>query len=403
MIWALLAVPLALLTLPGTLELFVLTFGWLVPGRGISGPAAGPVRRLSAVIPAHDERENVQTTLRDLLACERPRIEGTETEVELLVVADNCTDETAELARAVASEAPDGFRITVVERQHATERGKGYALDHAFKLCLAREDDQRPDAFLIVDADTKAHDRLLSATTEAFTQGAEALQVPYHSGDPDASTRARLQHLALLCFNHLRPKSREALGASVGILGNGFGLRASLLKRVPYTAASIVEDLEYHINLVRAGSRVRFVPETQVSADAPPNAAGAETQRSRWEGGRFRMLADHAPGLAAEVLRGRLRLAEPLFELLLLPLAFHVLLLLPLLALPYALTQLYAAAALTLVGTHVLAGIFACGGTLKDLGALALAPFYVGWKLLMLPKILAAAARSAAWSRTERN
>ena len=172
---------------------------------------------------------------------------------------------------------------------------------------------------------------------------------------------------------------------------------------MPYTAASIVEDLEYHINLVRAGSRVRFVSETQVSADAPPNAAGTETQRSRWEGGRFRMAMDHVPGLAAEVLRGRLRLAEPLFELLLLPLAFHVLLLLPLLVLPFALTQLYALGALALIVAHVLAGIFACGGSLKDLGALAVAPFYVGWKLLMLPKILAAGRKSATWSRTERS
>ena len=80
MIWALLAVPLALLTLPGTLELFMLTFGWLVPGRCINGPAPGPVRRLTAVIPAHDERENIQTTLRGLLGCERPRIEGIETD-----------------------------------------------------------------------------------------------------------------------------------------------------------------------------------------------------------------------------------------------------------------------------------------------------------------------------------
>ena len=397
-LWILLAWLLLAVTLPGTVELLLLTVGWLLPRRRIDGPRFGPIERLTVVIPAHDEEAGLGRTLTGLLSCHRP-----EAEVELLVVADNCGDRTAEVAReAGAATTRTGFAVTVLERVDSERRGKGYALDHAFRTCAERGAEEAPDAFLVIDADTRVSPNLFTATTKAFEDGAEAVQVPYHSGDPERSTRARLQHVALLAFNHLRPTSREHLGVSVGILGNGFGLTAELLERVPYTASSIVEDLEYHLELVRSGACVRFVDDALVAADAPPGEQGARTQRTRWEGGRFRMIADHAPKLAGEVLRGRLRLFEPLLELLLLPLAFHVVLLLVLWLLPTSVGNSYALLALALVAVHVLAAVKVGGGSLSDLKALAVAPFYVAWKLLLLPKIVLTARSSADWSRTER-
>ena len=115
------------------------------------------------------------------------------------------------------------------------------------------------------------------------------------------------------------------------------------------------------------------------------------------------MIAEHAPKLAGEVLRGKLRLLEPLFELLLLPLAFHVLLVLALTLLPTFEFKRYAFASLGLIVAHVLIAIRVGGGSTADLKALASAPFYIVWKLLLLPKMFATARRSADWSRTERD
>ena len=398
-LFAVVAWGLVLASLPGTIELFALTVGWLFPRREIQGPREGRVERLTVVVPAHNETAGIERTLSGLASCHS--IQG---QVEVLVVADNCDDDTAALARAFADRLDrTNFAVRVLERSNSVQRGKGYALNYAFSECLAKEPNKRPDAFLVIDADTRVSQNLFTETAAAFEAGAHGVQVPYHSGDPEASTRARLQHVALLAFNHLRPKSREHLGLSVGILGNGFGLSAELLTGIPYGAASIVEDLEYHLNLVRAGERVRFVERAMVAADAPPGDQGAKTQRARWEGGRFRMIAEHAPKLAREVLRGRLRLLEPLFELLLLPLAFHVLLLGLLLVLPNSAGRTYALASLGLVFVHVLAAIRTGGGSLADLKALAAAPFYVLWKILLLPKVFATARRSADWSRTERS
>ena len=375
------------LTAAGTLELFLLTFGWLA-GKPLlrRAPVSGAQpATLGVVIPAHDEAHGIADTVRGVLAAKQAR--GVECNV--LVVADNCTDDTAERARAAGA--------TVLERSDEQLRGKGYALDFAFGHLL----EQGVDALIVLDADARVPEDFFERATGAFARGAEALQFGYTIGNPESSPRARLQHVALLAFNVLRPLSRERLGFSVGIFGNGFGLTADLLRRVPYTADSIVEDLEYHLELVRAGARVRFVEGPPVVADAPPPGAGAETQRAHWEGGRFRMIAEHAPKLLGQVLTGKLRMLEPLLELLLLPLAFHLLLLstLPLLG---GWQALYGLGALALVAVHVVLGIAVGGGGPKEYAALCRAPFYVLWKLRLLPKLLKTASRKAGWERTQR-
>jgi cellulose synthase/poly-beta-1,6-N-acetylglucosamine synthase-like glycosyltransferase len=399
MIFSILAWTLAGLTIPGTVELALLTFGWLRAKPILEGPEPKRLKRLTVVVPAHNESGGIARTVNGLLACPRPEVL-----IEVLVIADNCSDDTAAQARAAGqARQRAGFLVTVLERSHAELRGKGHALHFAFTTALARPAAERPDAFLVIDADTKVSSTLFTAATKAFERGVEALQAPYHSGDPEASMRARLQHLALLAFNHLRPKSREHLGLSVGILGNGFGLTARTLEHIPYTAASIVEDLEYHIQLVRAGLRVRFLADAVVAADAPPSLGATKTQRSRWEGGRLRMIQEHAPRLAAEVLKGRLRLLEPLLELLLLPLGFHVTLLLLALAVPGPAAHTYLFWALALLPAHILCALKVGKGNAKDLFALALAPFYVLWKLLLLPRLFATSRRSTSWKRTERS
>ena len=71
---------------------------------------------------------------------------------------------------------------------------------------------------------------------------------------------------------------------------------------MPYDARSVVEDLEYHLRLVQAGRRVQFADATTVRADMPAAGPGVETQRARWEGGRFRMMIDMTPTLAGAAL-----------------------------------------------------------------------------------------------------
>jgi cellulose synthase/poly-beta-1,6-N-acetylglucosamine synthase-like glycosyltransferase len=375
----------ALISLPGSIELLLLTLGGLLPARRPRGGLPGPLPSLAVVVPAHDEEKAIGSCIDNLRAAG-----ACEAGVRVVVIADNCSDGTA--TEAVSHGAH------VLVRFNEEERGKGHALNHAFAE-LMREG---WDAFLIVDADTAISPGLIRRTREAFAHGAAATQCGYLVRNAGGSVRTRLMNLALMAFNVLRPRGRWRWGLSCGILGNGFGVSRSLLEGVPYDATSVVEDLEYHLRLVREGERVEFLPDAFVYADMPVAGSGVKTQRARWEGGRLRMIREHAPSLLGEVLTGRFRMLEPLLELLLLPLAMHVLFLLAAVAFPFAPVRLYGLAGLALVLLHVLAGVLVSRGGWRDVAALAAAPFYVVWKVLMIPLLIRTSRSSSAWVRTER-
>ena len=111
---------------------------------------------------------------------------------QLVVIADNCQDDTAALATAA------GARVLV--RHNDVERGKGFALDYAFKQLLAEDF----DGFIVVDADSRVDAPFVSTFQNAFAQGLQALQCRYRIANPQASRRARLQYIAWLAFNELR-------------------------------------------------------------------------------------------------------------------------------------------------------------------------------------------------------
>jgi len=374
----------AFLSLPGTVELLLLTLAGLLPARRRSGGSTAHFR-LAIVVPSHNEELNIARCVKSLRSVSQPGVE-----LAVVVVADNCTDSTAEVARQA------GARVLV--RFHAEERGKGYALDFAFQNLLP----ECFDAFLVVDADSEVAPNFVQAMTGAFRAGADAAQCRYIVRNSGDSVRTRLMSVALYGFNVLRPRGRDRLGLSCGIYGNGFGLSADTLRKVPYTAASVVEDLEYHLALVRAGRRVVFVDEALVYGDMPVAGAGVKTQRARWEGGRFRMMAEKTPLLAGEVLRGRVALFEPLLDLLLLPLAFHVVLLLAATATPFWLARGLGLAGLATVVLHLFAAIRVGGGGAREVAVLLAAPFYVLWKLMLIPRLLRTSKSGAAWVRTER-
>ncbi|MFV0294569.1 MAG: glycosyltransferase family 2 protein [Hyphomicrobiaceae bacterium] len=390
--WALPSVVLALLSMSGSIELLLLTVGGVLPLRWSAGarslgalPEGESGKRFAVVVPAHNEAAGIAACVQSLHACDPGSGAFT-----VVVVADNCEDDTA--ARAEVA----GARVLV--RHDPERRGKGHALDFAFRQLLI----EPFDVFMVVDADTRVEPNLFVEAQRRFGAGADAVQSRYCVGNPGDSVRTRLMNVALQAFNVLRPRGREFWGLSVGLLGNGFGLSRATLEAVPYDAASVAEDLEYHIRLVQNGRRVRFLDGTTVWSAMPSGERASRHQRARWEGGRLRMIREQTPILLRGIVAGRWREVEPLLELWLLPLAFHVMLLILTLLPPFMPGRIYALGALVLVGLHVLAAIRVGGGGWRDLQAVAAAPFYLLWKLAMFGTLLRSARRDAAWVRTDR-
>jgi cellulose synthase/poly-beta-1,6-N-acetylglucosamine synthase-like glycosyltransferase len=257
--------------------------------------------------------------------------------------------------------------------------------------------------FIVVDADTRVEPNLLLAMAPLFIEGADAAQSRYLASNPDVTMRTRLMHVAWLAYNILRLRGREYWGCSVNILGNGFALARESLENVPFDADSIAEDLDYHIRFVESGRRVRFCEATTVWAPAPATGAVASAQRTRWEGGRFRMIKERLPTLLRGIGRGNWRLVEPALDLLLLPLAFQVLLFIAMALLPWSPARLLGLVGLGIVTVHVIAAMVIGRAGPNYWLALASAPFYILWKLTLGKRLIAAASKNAAWVRTERS
>lgn len=382
-LWTVLGIFILVVTLPGSLEVLLLTVGaWRK-----SAIRGGNIRRkvsLAVVIPAHNEASLIEqciTSIRESALCPDA--------CAIVVVADNCTDETARLAIAAGAR--------VLERRDEERRGKGYALQMAFD----RLQEEGFDAFLVIDADSVVSLNLISAVKERLESGAPAVQCRYRVANRDASLRAGLMDAAFLAFNVLRPKGRSGWGFSAGILGNGFALHRETLQKLPYTAASIVEDLEYHLRLVAAGEKVDFIDQATVFGEMPGGSEAARSQRSRWEGGRLRMAREWVPRLIRGIARCQWRLAEPLLDLLTLPLAYQILLLLFGVALPAPFRQ-YAAGALAVTGVHVISASFLGERPWRTIRTLAYAPFYILWKVTTIAAVFSFMGPKATWVRTAR-
>lgn len=373
------------LTLPGSAELLLLTLGAALPRRRREDAAPYP-GKLAVVVPAHDEQVTVARCVASLR-----NSESGDAPLSIVVVADNCSDSTAESARAAGAR--------VLERRDDRRCGKGYALQFAFERLLA----EGVEAIAVVDADSVVDPNFVPELRRALARGADAVQVRYGVLNPDASRYTQMLHVAFLAFNVLRPRGRERWNLSAGILGNGFALTRETLLAVPWTATSLVEDLEYHLRLVRSHRTVRFADDTWVRAEMPTRSAAIAVQRARWEGGRWRLVYDRLPSLIGDLLRGRGRSLEPALELLSLPLTWHTGLLLALAALPVSATRPYALGALLLIAVHLLTALAIGGGRPRDLVSLALAPLYALRKIVLIPAIARMARRGAAWQRTPRS
>lgn len=237
---------------------------------------------LVVVIPAHNEEQHIGRALQAL-----HRSEYEADKLRIVVVADNCTDETARVASA--------FGARVLERTDPDRRGKGFALAWAFQRILR---DPEVQAICVIDADCEVSPHLLRALSIGLSDGAQAVQSAYVISDPRSSTGAALRWAGFALFNIVRPRGRDHLGLSSGLLGTGMAFSRTLLECSPWAAFSYAEDREQHMRWVRDGARVGFVGGAQVRSASAPEA-GRRSQEARWESGRVSL----ARTLSVDLLR----------------------------------------------------------------------------------------------------
>ena len=376
------------ITLPLALELTAVTAANLLPARRRPQVLAGGIvpagAHLAVIVPAHNEELLVSRCVASLRASAGDA-------ARVYVIAHNCSDATA--ARAATAGA------IVLELNDPATAGKGFALRYGFEHALAAG----ADAVMVVDADSTVSQNTVSAVRAALAQGARVAQCRYEMVSSTQNSSTQLAALAFRGFNVIRPRGRERLGLSAGILGNGFAISRPVLEAIPYEAFSVVEDLEYHLHLVMAGERVWYIDEALISAEFPESRAGEAVQRSRWEGGRLHTAHVWAFPLLGKILSGRMRLLEPFCDLTGLPMAYGACVLLLALCIPLAWLRWYAAVSLSIILAHVLTAAWAGGNFLATMQLLAMVPAYILRKLWLIPSVARGSSSTAAWVRTDRN
>lgn len=349
-----------------------------------------PPAHMVLLIPAHDEAASIAETVRGLAAASPT--------AHILVVADNCSDNTAERARAAGAEA--------IERNDRERRGKGFALafgrDH-----LAGAP---PDAVIVVDADCRmdagSAERLAAA---ALISGAPVQASNLLASPPGVSPLVSISNFAMLVKNVVRARGLLRIGGGALLFGTGMAFPWSLFARLPLASANAVEDLELGLRLAREGIKVGFDDGARVTSPAA-SLASSRGQRSRWEHGFLDTARRQAGPLLGAARRRRSRhLAALGAHLLVPPLA----LLLLAAALDLALvTGLALSGAdsrpamlllvlLALVALVLLAAWWREARALLPARDLLRAPLYLLWKL---PVYLAFfTRRQTGWNRTGRD
>ena len=304
--WIVVLIALPLSLAAGVFVLQILAACW-PPGRVTVRSRTHATRaRVAVLVPAHDEANGIARTLAGVL----PQLHASD---RIIVVADNCLDDTAEIARRA------GSQVRVVERFHATERGKGFAL--AFGVDALREDP--PGLVVILDADCDLAPGALDALAECvacYDRPAQALYLM--TAPPDARLARRMAQFAWRVRNWVRPAGWRRLGLPCQLMGTGMAFTWTMLRAAPLANASIVEDMKLGLVLGAGGQAPLFCPQALVTSAFPETVAATRTQRTRWEHGHLEMILREVPGLFAAAWRRRdMRLVGLALDLCVPPLA----------------------------------------------------------------------------------
>jgi cellulose synthase/poly-beta-1,6-N-acetylglucosamine synthase-like glycosyltransferase len=366
-------------------------------------PALEPTHRIAVLIPAHDEERVIGPTIDSVVGQRYPAHL-----VDVHVVADNCADGTASVARHHGA--------TVHERHDAAEPGKGPAL--GWLVAQLDQAADPPDAVVILDADTRMSPDVLRLVDAALAEERSTWQAYYTVRDPELSPSTAVRHAALVLRHYVRPLGRTALGASSGLFGNGMVFRWDVVAKRRFSA-HLTEDVEFQLELLLAGELVGFLPDAVVEAEMPTTLDAARTQNERWELGRAQLARRYVPPLLARAVDRRqahrfAQIDAALDQLV------------PPLSVLFAATATTAAAAATSVlgrgrGTrlgrlgaalslvsvagfafHVVGGLRVARAPRSVYVALLHAPRVVVWKVILWLRVLARPDR-VTWTRTRRN
>ena len=241
---------------------------------------------VAVLVPAHNEAPGISQTLETLV----PQLTNQD---RLIVIADNCNDETAAIARQ--------FDVVVIERQDSERKGKGYALDYALKFL----ETDPPEIVVNIDADCIVYPDTIEriSSLAAFTK--RPVQAKYLMLQPtNPNPKDKISALAVKVKNLVRPIGLQRLGLSCLLTGSGMAFPWSTIRKVSLANSKTVDDMQLGLDLAIAGYPPIYCQDAQVTGRLMEKQA-AISQRSRWEHGHIETLLKQVPQLVKASINQR--------------------------------------------------------------------------------------------------
>lgn len=226
-----------------------------------------PTTSFALVVAAHNEELVIGQIIESLKSLDYPK--GL---FDIFVIADNCTDMTAEIACQ--------HGVMVYERFESEKRGKGFALEWMFNKIFEME--KKYDAVVVFDADNLASKNFLKEMDKKLKQGYKVVQGYLDSKNPHDSWISEAYSIAFWSSNRLFQLARANLGLSNQIGGTGFCVDTNILKELGWGATCLTEDLEFTCKLVLNNFKVGWAHEAVVYDEKPLTLAQSWRQRKRW-------------------------------------------------------------------------------------------------------------------------
>lgn len=372
--------------------LFVECSAALLPPRSETKVVEQPQPKVTILVPAHNEALGIGATLETLV----PQLTKKD---RIVVIADNCSDETAEISRS--------FGVTVIERQDTELLGKGYALDYGLRFI----EKEPPDVVVMIDADCIVQQGTIAQLAQAAVTSARPVQATYlMEQPPNPGPKDAVSALAFMVKNLVRPSGLARLNLPCLLTGTGMAFPWSVLQNVTLASSNIVEDMQLALDLAIAGSPPTFCQNTRVIGRLPSQTQAAKSQRTRWEHGHLQTLLTQVPRLfKASINQKRFDLLALALDLCIPPLSVLVMIWVAITGISVLAATLGASwiPAIILILEGLLIFISIVGAWAKfgraDLPAMTLlaVPFYVLWKIPLYFSFLL--RRQTNWIRTERD
>ncbi|MDQ6818211.1 MAG: glycosyltransferase [Actinomycetota bacterium] len=333
--------------------------------------------RFLVLVPAHNEEQVIGSGLDAIMADRRPCD-------PVLVVADRCTDRTAEIARS--------FGARVLARAPGEPAGRAAArqagLEHARSL--------EWDAVVMLDADSVIEPGFFAACERAMASGAGAIQA--RSESSRGRTLATEASLAAFTLQGITiPRGRDRLGVSVRLRGTGMGIRRDVALAHRFRAPAS-EDLVFTLDLLLDGVRCRHVDAARLRSQGASTWEAFGGQKMRYEAGRIAAARAYLPRILlraiahrdAACLEAAWDLASPPFAVC----AVSLLLAggLATLAGAWILAAVFGAA-FTMLALALLTGLIQARAGLRTWLALCAAPWYLVWKTVVQIRAVASVLR----------